>query len=112
MISALDEGLGNVTGALEAKGMLNDTLIIVTTDNGGPTTECAGIGASNWPFRGSKCSVWEGGTRGTSFLYWRGLPQAAKGSTFNGLAHAADWLPTIASAVGSEVKPGETLPLD
>ncbi len=40
--------------ATQAKGMLDDVLWIVTTDNGGPTTECAGIGASNWPMRGSK----------------------------------------------------------
>ena len=33
MISALDEGLGNVTAALAARGMLDDTLIFVTTDN-------------------------------------------------------------------------------
>lgn len=38
MISALDEGMGNVTAALEAKGMLNDTLIFVTTDNVRPSS--------------------------------------------------------------------------
>jgi arylsulfatase A-like enzyme len=112
MISALDEGMGNVSLALKAKGMWEDTLILVTTDNGGPTTECSTSGQSNWPYRGSKCSIWEGGTRGTGFVYWSGLPDAVRGSTWSGLAHAADWLPTIASAVGSPVKAGETLTLD
>ena len=35
MLSAVDEGIGNVTKALAAKGMLEDTLIVFTTDNGG-----------------------------------------------------------------------------
>eukprot|EP00966_Prymnesium_polylepis_P279726 6462626-Prymnesium_polylepis.1 len=79
MVAALDEGLGNVTTALKARGMFDSTLIIVTTDNGGPTTECSTTGQSNWPFRGSKCSLYEGGTRGTAFVYWAGLPPAVRG---------------------------------
>jgi len=112
MVSAVDEGVGNVTAALQGKGMLDDTLVFVTTDNGGPTTECSTTGQSNWPLRGSKCSIWEGGTRGTAFLHWSGLPSIVKGSTWMGLAHAADWLPTVAVAVGEQIRPGETLPLD
>ena len=69
--------------------MYDDTLFIVTTDNGGPTTECSTTGQSNWPLRGSKCSIWEGGTRGTGFLFWEGLPAPAKGLLFSGLIHAA-----------------------
>ena len=112
MIAALDEGLGNVTAALSARGMLDDTLIVVTTDNGGPTTECSTTGQSNWPYRGSKCSLWEGGTHGTAFVYWAGLPAAVRGKPFHGLSHAADLLPTIVSAVGSRLWPNETQPLD
>eukprot|EP00316_Scyphosphaera_apsteinii_P004296 CAMPEP_0119310046 /NCGR_PEP_ID=MMETSP1333-20130426/17671_1 /TAXON_ID=418940 /ORGANISM="Scyphosphaera apsteinii, Strain RCC1455" /LENGTH=512 /DNA_ID=CAMNT_0007314163 /DNA_START=26 /DNA_END=1564 /DNA_ORIENTATION=- len=112
MIAALDEGLGNVTAALKARGMFDSTLIIVTTDNGGPTTECSTTGQSNWPFRGSKCSLWEGGTRGTAFVYWAGLPPSVRGGTFYGLAHAADLLPTIVIAVGGRLWPNETRPLD
>jgi arylsulfatase A-like enzyme len=57
MLSAVDEGMGNVTAALGEAGMLDDTLILVTTDNGGPTTECSTTGQSNWPLRGSKCRL-------------------------------------------------------
>ena len=89
MVSAVDEGVGNVSRALKAKGMFEDTLFIVTTDNGGPTTECSTTGQSNWPYRGSKCSIWEGGTRGTGFVSWSGLSASIKGSTWDGLAHAA-----------------------
>jgi hypothetical protein len=112
MLGAIDEGMGNVSQALRAKGMYDDTLIVVTTDNGGPTTECSTTGQSNWPYRGSKCSIWEGGTRGLAFLHWSGLPTEVQGTTWTGLAHAADWLPTFVEAVGSTSQHGETLPLD
>eukprot|EP00041_Stephanoeca_diplocostata_P012429 m.208122 g.208122 ORF g.208122 m.208122 type:complete len:451 (+) comp18957_c1_seq5:103-1455(+) len=112
MIGAADEGFGNVTNALKFKGMFADTVFIVTTDNGGPTTECSTTGQSNFPFRGSKCSIWEGGTRGTGFLYWQGMPTSVQGTHYVGLTHAADWLPTVVAAIGSSFTPNETLPLD
>ncbi|CAK0839965.1 unnamed protein product, partial [Prorocentrum cordatum] len=95
MLSCLDEGLGNVTGALRAKGMLEDTLVIFTTDNGGPSSGRVGgdyIGSSNYPLRGGKHSIWEGGTRGTA-LVWAGaatglLPQARQGSVARAPARA------------------------
>ena len=40
--------MGNVSSALKAAGMYDDVLFIVTTDNGGPTTECSTTGQSNW----------------------------------------------------------------
>ena len=43
--------IGNITTALEAKGMLENSVIVVSTDNGGPTDACAAIGASNFPLR-------------------------------------------------------------
>ena len=56
MLSAVDEGVGNVTKTLRAKNMWPSTVFIVTTDNGAPITECGGIGGSNVPLRG--CSEW------------------------------------------------------
>lgn len=114
MLSAVDEGMGNVTQALKAAGMYEDTLFIVTTDNGGPTTECSTTGQSNWPFRGSKCSIWEGGTHGASFMFWAGLPKEVQGLRYKGLVHAADWLPTIVAAVApaQPLAGSDTLPLD
>lgn len=46
-------------------------------------------------------------------MYWAGLPSVAKGLQYPGLIHAADWLPTVVSALTeSAVDPSETLPLD
>ena len=47
MILALDEGVGNVTEALEARGLMNNTFIIFTSDNGGPVH----ADSYNWPLR-------------------------------------------------------------
>ena len=46
MLRAADEGISNITMLLKDKNLLDDTIIIFTTDNGGQT----GQGSSNWPF--------------------------------------------------------------
>lgn len=93
MVKALDEGVGNITKQLERRGMLNDTLIVFTTDNGGPNEG----GANNWPLRGNKATLWEGGVRGVGFLHSRMLK--TNGGVYQGLLHASDWLPTLAEGV-------------
>jgi arylsulfatase A-like enzyme len=68
MLSAADEGIGKVIDALKQTKLWENTLIIFTTDNGGPTTVGCIQGSSNYPKRGGKCSVWEGGTTGDALL--------------------------------------------
>jgi len=51
MLSALDDSVGNVTRALYQRGMLNNTIIIFSTDNGGPADGYDLNDASNWPLR-------------------------------------------------------------
>ena len=107
MLSCMDEGIGNVTAALKAKGLLDSSLIVFTTDNGGPTPKTPGgdyVGSRNYPLRGGKHSIWEGGTRGTSVV-WAGadtglIPASRRGATFEHLMHAADWLPTLCGVAG------------
>ena len=47
MTTALDEGVGNVTGALQRTGMYDNTLMIFYADNGGPLVT-TGMSANNW----------------------------------------------------------------
>ena len=94
-VSALDEGVQNLTDALIARGMWNDTLFIFTTDNGANLHG----GGNNWPLRGGKWSLWEGGIRGNSFVHATAIAGHMVGNN-SVLSHAADWLPTILGAVG------------
>ena len=69
MLSALDEGVGNITATLKQQGMYNDSVLVLSNDNGGMSgtygmgcckcgTSCGGL---NYPYRGYKDSFWEGG---------------------------------------------------
>ena len=113
MLSAADEGIGKVIQSLKDTDMWKDTVVIFTTDNGGPTAVCAIQGSSNYPKRGGKCTIYEGGTTGDGFMSGPALSTkwkvpVGKNRTYPHLMHVVDWLPTIAAAV--EEKPeGKTL---
>ncbi|KAK6175123.1 hypothetical protein SNE40_013647 [Patella caerulea] len=94
MVSILDEAIGNITQTLIDQGMYNDTLILLTADNG---AEPINYG-NNYPLRGTKHSLWEGGTRVTSFMAGVGLQQT--GIKYTGLIHGVDWVPTLLGAAG------------
>ena len=107
MMQALDEGISNITTLLEAKGLLDNTIIIFSTDNGGQT---AG-GSSNWPLRGNKATVFEGGIRGFSFVWGKTLPKANYDNT--ALMHITDWYCTIVEGIaGIELSDNATKGLD
>ena len=103
MLTAADEGIANVTQALKDSGLWNNTLIIFTTDNGGPTQVCGVQGSSNFPRRGGKCTVWEGGTTGDGFISGPALSTVAGmvgNRRMEDIFHVVDWLPTLAELVG------------
>lgn len=95
MIAAMDESVNNVTEALKQRGMMDNTFIIFMSDNGGPVH----VASSNWPLRGSKITIWEGGTRSAGFVYSPRLLQRSR-STYDGLIHMVDWYPTLVDAAG------------
>lgn len=109
MVSCLDEAIGNVTELYKQLGLWDDTLMIFSTDNGGPVNVTfSGIGAVNWPLRGSKHTLWEGGVRGTAFFHGAGLTSSIRNNS--AMMHATDLFPTILSAAGGNTQ--GTLPLD
>ena len=59
----LDEGVGNVTAALKRRGQWSSSLVVFVSDNGGPTHGNEGTASNNFPMRGGKNTLWEGGTR-------------------------------------------------
>ena len=65
---ALDRGVGTILSAIEESGKADNTLVIFTSDNGGPGY--VGAPAINAPFRGWKATFFEGGLRVPLFLKW------------------------------------------
>ena len=49
-----------VVDALKARNMYNNSVIIFSTDNGGPAAGLDGNSACNYPLRGMKTTLWEG----------------------------------------------------
>ena len=72
----------------------DNTLLIVTTDNGGAPDD----GGYNWPLRGEKGSLWEGGVRGVGFVHGKMLQRT--GVTCKELFHVTDWYPTLLHLAG------------
>jgi hypothetical protein len=102
MLSCLDEGVGNITAALAAAGLEGSTLVLFVADNGGPIRCTDGpcgdaTGTSNWPLRGGKHSVWEGGVRLTAIAAGP-MVAGPLGTNLSGLVHHADVLPTLLEA--------------
>lgn len=54
MAKILDQGVGNITVALKAKGIYDSTIQIFSSDNGGPTNHNEGTFSDNFPMRGGK----------------------------------------------------------
>jgi arylsulfatase B len=92
MISAVDSTVGNVTSALKATNQWKNTLLVFTSDNGGPSGgSVSGASANNWPLRGGKHTAWEGGHRVLAFVTGGLVPAAMRGKKLEGYVHAADW---------------------
>ena len=56
--------MGEVVRALKRSGLYDNSVIIFSTDNGG-----GGNGASNYPLKGAKEELYEGGVRGVGFVH-------------------------------------------
>ncbi|XP_038062003.1 arylsulfatase B-like [Patiria miniata] len=107
MLSVVDEGVLNITRALRSNGLWKNTLLIFSTDNGGRPR----AGGINWPLRGEKSSLWEGGVRGVGFIAGPVLPKSVRGTINTGLCHVSDWFPTLVRGVAKK-RLNNIMPLD
>lgn len=96
MVEAMDSAVGRVVEALEKRRMLENTLIVFSSDNGGI------IEADNRPLRSIKGDSFEGGVRVPGIAFWSG--KIEPGSTSSELVYIADWYATFAELAGVSVK--------
>ncbi|XP_067032540.1 arylsulfatase B-like [Acropora muricata] len=94
MVDIVDEAIGNVTETMKQAGLWDSTLLILSTDNGGIPSR----GGYNWPLRGHKASLWEGGVRGVGFVHGKMLQKT--GIKCKELLHVTDWYPTLLYLAG------------
>jgi len=97
MITAIDENVGRIVDKLKEIGAYNNTVIIFTSDNG------AGYSQGNYPLKGKKGSVHEGGVRVPAFVHGPPLTRARgrMGVTSSAVVHITDWFPTLLRLAGS-----------
>jgi len=96
MVTHMDAGIGRIVQSLGDNSMLENTIIIFSSDNGG----AAHFGASNGELRGGKRSAFEGGIRVPGLISWKDNIKA--GSTLEQPIVIHDWLPTLLEAVGGD----------
>lgn len=101
MVSKMDDSVGELVKALKKKDMLSNTIIVFSTDNGGPAEGFNLNAASNWPLRGVKNTLWEGGVRGAGFIWSASLIRKPRRASLQ-MMQIADWLPTLYAAAGAD----------
>jgi arylsulfatase A-like enzyme len=102
MLAAVDEAIGKIEDSLKKAGMLENTLIVFSSDNGGPPP------GDNTPFRDYKGTIFEGGTRAAAFATWPGHIPADQ--RVRQPMHMVDWYPTLIKLAGGSLE--QKLPID
>jgi arylsulfatase A-like enzyme len=113
MISAVDDGVGEIVRVLKEQGLYEDTVIFFSSDNG-PSTEARNwldgtedlyYGGSAGIFRGHKASLFDGGIKEPALLSY---PSAIRGGQVcEELGVMMDVLPTFLelAEIGASVSP-------
>ncbi len=102
MVHHMDEGIGQLVQALRDEGLLQDTLIVFTSDNGGERF------SDNWPLVGGKMDLTEGGIRVPWIAHWPAAIPA--GSTSAQHCMSMDWSATLLDIGGGQ--PHADYPID
>ncbi|MFO0958563.1 MAG: arylsulfatase [Isosphaeraceae bacterium] len=105
MVAAVDEAVGKIDDAIDKAGIRDTTLIVFSSDNGGPNP---GKLSSNGALRAGKGTVYEGGTRTCAFATWPG--KIAAGSEVKAPLHIVDLYPTLLKLAGAPLD--QPLPID
>jgi arylsulfatase A-like enzyme len=107
MMAAADDAIGEVMSTVKKAGLLDNTLVFFSADNGATRETRAGLNQqppksySNGIFRGFKFSVFDGGMHPPAVLSWPGKIPA--GAVNHEVGAHVDILPTFCKAAGAKI---------
>jgi arylsulfatase A-like enzyme len=119
MIESMDDSLGRVLDTLERLGLMDDTIVVFSSDNGGnmyDRTARDGVNFGAWapegrtptnnaPLCGGKGSVYEGGIRVPSIVYWPGKTEG--GTVSREAISSVDYYPSLLDMLDIAPAPGQ-----
>ncbi|MEN8703415.1 MAG: sulfatase-like hydrolase/transferase [Polaribacter sp.] len=103
MVYAVDRGVQKLVESLKATGEYENTLIVFYSDNGGRPDK----GATNYPLKEGKGSVYEGGYRVPMFFHWKGV--VPSGMIYDNPISALDLYPTFAKLAEAKIHENKIL---
>lgn len=99
MLERVDDGVGMIYEELERAGLLENTLVVLSSDNGGERW------SSNFPFFHHKATLWEGGIHVPCVMSWPGTLPA--GAVSGQVGITMDLTASFLAAAGGELGPDE-----
>ncbi|XP_066153616.1 arylsulfatase B-like [Euwallacea fornicatus] len=102
VLNQLDKSVGQVVQRLQQKNMLENSIVIFLSDNGAQTIGMYQNYGSNYPLKGLKFTLLEGGVRGSAVIYSPLLTK--KGYINNKLMHITDLHTTLLKLAGGRPK--------
>jgi arylsulfatase A-like enzyme len=111
----VDYNIGLILEAIDQAGIKENTIVILTGDNGAANYPSPGIvtgevGGSNGPWRGGLSTAYEGGMRTPGMIRWPG--NILEGSISDEIMADLDWFPTIAHLIKEEKRIPTNRPID
>jgi len=105
MIEVVDGSIGKVLQSIKECGLEDNTIVILTSDNGGNMYNNADgtTATNNYPLRAGKGSNYMGGVRIPLIVRWP--PKVKAGSVNHDIVSAVDHFPTILEMTGQELQP-------
>ena len=103
MCEGMDKSLGDLMAYLKERDVLDNTIIVFMSDNGGNSENLSKGGerhTQNSPLREGKASCYEAGIRIPMVVYWKG--KVAAGTRINTPVVAEDLYPTVLEMAGVE----------
>jgi arylsulfatase A len=108
MVQTVDESVGRLRKTLKELGIADRTVIIMAGDNGGVAPNTGAT--TNAPLRAGKGSVYEGGVRVPTLIYWPGV--TTSGCICKEPVITMDYYPTILELTGVRGNPQHNAAVD